>query len=136
MSKLPIGLRNNNPGNIRVSKTKFRGEVPTDNAFKKFDTIVNGYRAMFILLRNYWRYHALDTISGIINRYAPSCENNTRAYIDYVSSATNIAPDAKIDFNNMMPLVSIVYAMAFMETGHRPDAHEVVEGYLSSLSHV
>lgn len=133
MKKKPIGLRNNNPGNIRVSKSKFRGEVQPENGFKKFDTMVNGYRAMFVLLRNYNRFHGLSTIRGIINRYAPSVENNTRAYIDYVSSATNIAPDAKIDFNMKMPLVSIVYAMAYIETGYKPDVHEVIEGYRASL---
>lgn len=133
MSKLPIGLRNNNPGNIRVSKTIFRGEVATDNAFKKFDTMVNGYRAMFVLLRNYNRYHGINSIRGIINRYAPSVENNTCAYIDYVSRATKIDPDSVLDFKQKMPLVSIVYAMAYLETGYKPDAHEVIEGYRASL---
>lgn len=132
MSKLPIGLRNNNPGNIRVSKTKFRGEIPSDNAFKKFDTIVNGYRAMFVLLRSYNRLYGINTIRGIINRYAPPTENNTRAYIDYVCSCCNIGPDAKIDFEKMKPLIFIVFAMAHIETGVKPDMHEVFAGYRAS----
>lgn len=133
MSKLPIGLRNNNPGNIRVSKSHFKGEVISDNSFKKFETIIYGYRAMFTLLQIYHRVHGLNTIREIISRWAPPIENATQAYIDYVATATNIHPDATIDFDKKMPLVSIVYAMAYMETGCKPDAHEVIEGYRASL---
>ena len=129
MKKLPIGLRNNNPGNIRVSSDRFRGELPSDNAFKKFDTMVHGYRAIFALLSTYNKVHGINTIRGIISRYAPSSENNTKAYIDYVSTASGISPDAKLDFTKKMPIVSIVYAMAYMETGYKPDAHEVIDGY-------
>lgn len=133
MGKLPIGLRNNNPGNIRVSESKFKGELPSDNAFKKFDTIVNGYRAMFVLLRNYNRLYGINTIRGIVSRYAPPTENNTSSYIEYVCMVCNYPPDKEIDFKRKKLFVLIVYAMAYIETGYKPDIHVVEEGFNASL---
>lgn len=45
----PRGLRNNNPGNIRLSSTKYQGEVQPsqDTAFKQFESMAYGYRAIF-----------------------------------------------------------------------------------------
>ena len=55
MTKLPRGLRNNNPGNIRNSqRTDWQGEVDesakNDNSFEEFETIAYGYRALIKLL--------------------------------------------------------------------------------------
>ena len=49
------GLRNCNPGNIRQSRSKFKGEVrpSRDSAFKQFESMAYGYRAMFVLLDTY-----------------------------------------------------------------------------------
>ena len=50
-------MRNRNPGNIRRSATKYLGEVAPsrDAAFKQFETMAWGYRAMFVLLDSYSR---------------------------------------------------------------------------------
>ena len=44
------GLANCSPGNIRQSKTRYQGEVvpSRDKAFKQFQTMAWGYRAMFV----------------------------------------------------------------------------------------
>lgn len=41
------GLRNNNPGNIRINDDLFQGEVrpSKDKSFKQFETMAYGYRA-------------------------------------------------------------------------------------------
>ena len=46
------GLDNRNPGNIRRSRVRYRGEVqPSGDAdFKQFESMEWGYRAMFVLL--------------------------------------------------------------------------------------
>ncbi|MBX9055585.1 structural protein P5, partial [Parabacteroides merdae] len=46
------GLRNNNPGNIRINGDLFQGEVrpSKDKSFKQFTTMAYGYRAMFKIL--------------------------------------------------------------------------------------
>ena len=79
---LPRGLRNNNPGNIRVSGDLFRGEIrPSgDRSFKRFETMAYGYRAMFRILSSYHRDHKLGTIRELINRWAPPGENDTAVY--------------------------------------------------------
>ena len=44
------GLENRNPGNIRHSSSRYRGEVrpSRDPAFKEFEAIEWGYRAIFV----------------------------------------------------------------------------------------
>ena len=53
--RLPRGLRNNNPGNIRISPTRYKGEIvpSSDRAFKQFKSRGWGYRAIFVLLESY-----------------------------------------------------------------------------------
>ena len=43
------------------------------------------------------------TIRGIISRWAPSNENNTRAYIENVSRLAGIAPDEPIGIRRTSP---------------------------------
>lgn len=68
---LPRGMRNRNPGNIRRSATKYLGEVAPsrDAAFKQFETMAWGYRAMFVLLDSYSR-KGYRTIRQMVSRYA------------------------------------------------------------------
>ena len=53
------GLRNCNPGNIRISTTKWIGEIQpsTDKSFKQFKAMPYGYRALIKLLQNYRKLH-------------------------------------------------------------------------------
>ena len=73
------GLDNRNPGNIRRSKVRYRGEVrpSRDPDFKQFETLAWGYRAIFVLLDTYRIRYGLDTIRGMISRWAPPSENHT-----------------------------------------------------------
>ena len=56
------GLRNCNPGNIRQSKGRYKGEVrpSRDPAFKQFESLAWGYRAIFVLLDTYRTRHGLS----------------------------------------------------------------------------
>ena len=67
------GLRNNNPGNIRINNDLFQGEVrpSEDKSFKQFTTMAYGYRAMFKILSNFLKNYKLDTIRKMITRWAP-----------------------------------------------------------------
>lgn len=77
------GLSNRNPGNIRQSAVRYKGEVrpSRDPAFKQFESMPWGYRAIFVLLDTYRIRHGLDTIRGMISRWAPPSENRTEIYI-------------------------------------------------------
>lgn len=83
MTVLPRGLRNNNPGNIRLSRTLWQGEVrpSKDKAFCQFRSMSYGYRALMKLLQNYHRLNGCRTVADFIRRWAPPSENDTAAYI-------------------------------------------------------
>lgn len=130
MAKTSRGLRNNNPGNIRLSNTRYLGEVDsTDSAFKQFKSMAYGYRAMFVLLHTYQRKHHLNTIAEMISRYAPAVENHTEKYIQAVSDWSSVPATSRITATNGDIMVPIVAAMSRVENGvfaHMPD---VVEGW-------
>ena len=83
------GLSNCNPGNIRQSKVRYKGEVQPsrDPAFKQFESLAWGYRAVFVLLHTYRVRHGLRTVRGMISRWAPPVENHTEAYIRALAAA-------------------------------------------------
>ena len=98
------GLRNNNPLNIRRSgSNKWQGMRPvqTDKAFVQFTARKYGYRAAFVLIRNYIQRHHANTIGKIIARWAPSSDgNDTQSYIRFVSRTTGIPADEPLRFEN------------------------------------
>lgn len=113
------GLSNNNPGNIRISETKYKGEIQPskDKAFKQFETMAYGYRAMFMLLYTYQKRHGLRTIRQMISRWAPPTENFTENYIRYVALWSEIGADTRFDTLTKSTMVPIVAAMSRMENG-------------------
>ena len=99
------GLRNNNPGNIRLGKTPFKGEIAGgDKAFRKFENIIYGYRAMMIILHRYYFVYHLRTITQIIRRWAPENENNTQAYINKVAGMSLLGSNTEFTWceNNVI----------------------------------
>lgn len=96
MAKVTRGVRNNNPFNIKISKSSWLGKksVNTDGTFEQFETMCYGLRAGVKLLANYI-CSGYDTPRAIISRFAPSSENNTKAYLDYLESK-GLLPDQRI----------------------------------------
>lgn len=125
------GLRNHNPGNIRRSVCRFRGEVlpSTDPAFKQFEADEWGYRAIFVVLRTYWRKHHLRTLSEMIARWAPPSENDTARYIRSVTSLTGIAPNEEIDPQDRSTMIPLVAAISQVENGRKADWMAVERGW-------
>lgn len=125
------GLRNNNPLNIRHGKSQWEGmsERQRDKKFVEFTCRVYGYRAGFVLLRNYIS-KGCNTIGKIIARWAPSSDgNNTQSYIDFVSRTTRIHPSHVLEFEDRDALISIVQSMAQIESGIVEDKALIEEGY-------
>lgn len=130
------GLRNFNPGNIRQSKTKYLGEVrpSRDAAFKQFETMAWGYRAMFVLLYTYSR-NGYRTLRQMITRYAPPIENHTESYIAHVSRWAEVFPDAPLDTLDPAVMISVVGAMSRMENGVPAVDSDVREGWRLFMQH-
>ena len=82
------GQRNNNPLNIRRSKSRWVGrrEFVTDKEFEEFTTMAFGYRAAWKLMDTYrlrLRQEGKSyTLENIIHRWAPPEDgNDTTAYL-------------------------------------------------------
>lgn len=121
--RLPRGVRNNNPLNIRKGNN-WQGERPnqTDPAFEEFVSLEMGFRAGLKILKRYisgndGRYQPRDTIRLIIQRWAPPAENATQKYIDTVCQRTGFKPDQQIWFSHRDDICRIAQAMAWVECG-------------------
>lgn len=117
------GVRNNNPGNIRW-RDKWMGLVPeqqrTDTAFCQFVSPEYGIRAMMIILHHYQIQHGLNTIAGIIQRWAPPEENDTQAYINSVVTVTGISAHNQINVTDSSTMLKLVQAIIVHENGYQP----------------
>jgi hypothetical protein len=114
----PRGIRNNNPLNIRKGDA-WLGMVdkPTDPEFVQFVEMVYGVRAAFIILHRYFTIYRIDTVEGIISRWAPPSENNTGSYIRRVCQRTGFSVREKLSFNNESNMIDLVDAMIGVECG-------------------
>lgn len=129
-TKQPRGIRNNNPLNIRIGNV-WLGEVkhPTDKSFEQFISMEYGIRAGFVILRRYIRRYGIDTIAEIVSRWAPSSENNTKAYISAVTNRTHLNPDLPVRFEDKEVMCSIVSAMIEVECGCSVPMEKIKKGY-------
>ena len=129
--ELPRGLRNNNPGNIRINSDLFQGEIrpSKDKSFKQFETMAYGYRAMFKTLSNYYKNYKLDTIRKMVSRWAPPKENRTDRYIKAVSDYAGIPADDPININNRELMIRIVAGMSKGENGKEADMSDGIAAW-------
>lgn len=125
------GIRNNNPGNIRHSGTRWQGmsAEQTDPAFVQFIAPEYGIRALSKLLDTYSNQYGLRTVSGIIGRYAPGHENDTASYISAVSSALGVTPAQEFDVQARK--ADLVRAIIKHENGLMPYSVAQISGGLS-----
>lgn len=117
------GIRNNNPGNIRWGddwKGLVSESLRTDKSFCQFTKAEYGIRAMIIILRNYQSKHGLNTITGIIHRWAPTVENDTQAYIDSVAKSTGVPADRPVDTTDSRFMMNLLQAIIQHENGSQP----------------
>jgi hypothetical protein len=90
--KVARGIRNNNPGNIRIGINWLGRVVPgKDLSFVEFKTMPLGVRALYIDLINKHK-SGLNTIQKVIYKYAPPSENLTDAYVAAVAQSMGIPP--------------------------------------------
>ena len=113
------GLRNNNPGNLRLSKDKWKGlrPVQADKDFFQFVDMPHGYRAMLITLQNYRRKHGCRSGASIIKRYAPATENNTSSYLSRVCNELQVPTTYEPDVADKQVMCALAAAMSRVENG-------------------
>jgi hypothetical protein len=118
-SKVARGFRNNNPFNIKKTSDAWKGLAPfqTDNVFFVFDSMPWGVRAGYRILKTYKDKYGINTIEGIIKRFAPSSENPTQKYIDYVSRRVGVGPLKQLTDDEVLKVGEAIIAF---ENGNSP----------------
>ena len=125
LSTAPRGIRNNNPGNIDYNPlNKWKGLNPKskelDSRFCVFISPEYGLRALMILLRNYDKKYGLNTVRQIINRWAPTHENNTSAYMEHVAKQMGVKINECLNLKNRETLIALAKAIVTHENGVQP----------------
>ena len=129
-----IGL--NNPMGLRISTDRFQGEIQPslDEDFKTFFNLTWGVRAGVKVLLTYYNVHALDTVSKIINRWAPESENDTDAYIQDVCNRMNVSANDILDLTNQMVMCNLVSAIVWHENGELIEGNNIIAGVSSAYA--
>ena len=104
----------NNPLNIRYNKANcWLGQIEPRKGFCQFKELFYGYRAAVLLVLRYFKFN-VNTIRLVVSRWAPSIENNTDAYIRFVSKEMDKDPDTLLVEQDIKPLI---LAMSRIEQG-------------------
>ncbi len=117
----PRAVRNNNPGNIVRTATPWQGETPGDDPrFATFASPEAGIRALGKNLLTYQDAYGINTVSGIVSRWAPVTENPTGEYIAAVAKAVGVKPDDVLDLHDPDTMGKITRALIAHENGKQP----------------
>lgn len=114
------GEKNNNPGNLRRTGDKWQGlsqDQSQDKEFCVFDHPKWGIRALARVLIAYQDKLNINTVAGIINKWAPPSENNTKSYIKSVAQVLNVEPNDPINVHEYKTLYALTYAIIRHENG-------------------
>ena len=120
--KIPRGIRNNNPGNIELSRDVWVGQAEhqTDGRFIQFNEPVYGIRALMKVLLNYQKLHKLKTIRRMIHRWAPPHENKSVDYSLFVAQRMGIGVAVPFSFDRKK-LIHMAEAITRFENGENKD---------------
>lgn len=123
------GIRNNNAGNIRWGCSwqglKKDGKS-IDKEFCVFESPEYGIRAMARILKNYSEIYKINTVGGIIHRWAPPSENDTVSYIKHVAKSLKVDADEVINVKNDTVMLKLVKAIILHENGKQPYSDELL----------
>lgn len=121
--EMPLGFRNNNPGNLR-RPTLSHSQFKIVDGYCVFRTMQDG---LDNLARQVWlnyMAHGLKTPHDFAMRYAPPSENDTHSYAKWLAlwlrlqGARDIYSDMHLD--KLWPAIDVMRAVTIMEMGHPP----------------
>lgn len=114
----PRGIRNNNPGNLNFvgQKGAHKEDHGDSSRFAAFDTMADGIRALRDQLMIYGR-RGINTIEGIISKYAPPSENNTQGYIAGLSQRVGAPPNAPLNMADIAVQQQMISGISRIENG-------------------
>ncbi len=123
-----LGIRNNNPLNIRYSlRNKWVGQGEPVGGLCTYDTSVNGIRAGAMLIQAHYDRRGAATIRDLIEIWAPASENNTEAYIRNVEKLSGFRADEVLDFHAHEHIKPVLIGMIRVECGQQPYSDAVID---------
>ena len=139
-----LGVRLNNPGNLEWG-SPWEGLVPREQSryyktgtgpqqrFCEFEDAASGIRAIARTLITYFDKRkardgsAIDTVAEVVERWAPSFENNTSAYANHVAKLMSVDPDQILDIKSYDVMYGLVTGIIAHENAGYAYPAEVVE---------
>ena len=139
-----LGVRLHNPGNLEWG-SPWEGLVPREQSryyktgtgqqqrFCEFKDAASGIRAIARTLITYFDKRkardgsAIDTVAEVVERWAPSFENNTSAYANHVAKLMSVDPDQILDIKSYDVMYGLVTGIIAHENAGYAYPAEVVE---------
>ncbi|HEJ9146302.1 TPA: hypothetical protein SML79_000265 [Serratia marcescens] len=116
-----LGLRNNNPGNLRSAPNT----TGRNGGFVTFENPNDGLAALSRQLMLFGD-RGKNTLNSIIPTYAPSSENNTQAYIDALAKQTGFNPAEPLDLHSPAVLEKLIPPIIKHENGAQPYSRDQI----------
>jgi hypothetical protein len=115
----PVGIRNNNPGNVRTAS--YDGGVGMDDkGYGIYATPEAGIRATSVNLRNYAQ-QGVNTPMSIAAKWAPAGDKNDPvAYGSRLAKFMGVDPNAQVDLNDMTTNAKATAGIMQIENGMVP----------------
>lgn len=121
-----IADRFNNPANLRYA-AGYETANTRSGKFAVFPSLDEGVLAAAKQLQIYGT-KGINNIHDIISKWAPSNENNTKAYIGHVVNATGRSEFEKLNLNDTRTLAKLITAMSVKEgAGSRLSEEKVIQ---------
>ena len=122
------GLKNQNVFNIRDFDQNFNGETGVDeDNFLQFESVELGVRAADRTLTTYGKKHKINTVTGVIERFAPISDNNdTASYIAAVAKQSGFKPEEKIDLSDPQVRAKLLAPMALIESKYKTTPEKIL----------
>jgi hypothetical protein len=110
-------VRNNNPGNLNFAHQGGAVLESGSNArFARFGSMSEGVGALAKQLLRY-RDRGLDSLTSIMNRFAPASENNTKAYIANLAKRMHVGADQHLNVADPEVMRALIRGISQYEAG-------------------
>jgi hypothetical protein len=81
------------------------------------------------LIRNYQNLYGLNTLQGIISRFAPKSDNNdTDNYVQFVAGRLNVSASTPLNLFDDEFMTRLVHSMSIMEVGRYYSLEDAAQG--------
>ncbi|MBQ8969629.1 MAG: hypothetical protein IJ064_07875 [Bacteroidaceae bacterium] len=125
-------MKNNNPLRLRHTGDITQGLTPqqTDPHYLQFRSLVYGYRAAFVTIRNLVWISRRDTLERILTYWAPDAAGaDSQLYTARVCALTGFSPDDEVNPIDVCHMVPLVAAISRIENGRPPHVPDIMAGW-------